>query len=67
MRAKIARCLRKWADLIDPCTRPSMDGLTVRVNCDNSQFIKGIDEVQSKVELLWDAMDRMWPKDAPRP
>ncbi len=49
MRLKLARALRKWADLLDPHVAPSTE-LTVRVTCDASQFKAGMEEIEGAVE-----------------
>lgn len=42
---KLARMLRKWADLIDPGVRPSTECMTVRIACDKGQALNDISEV----------------------
>jgi len=51
MRRKFARALRKWADLIDPRTSPS-DVLTIRVECDSSQFVEAVADMQARLLKL---------------
>ena len=48
---KIARFLRKWADLFDPRINPSSE-ITIRVNVDAEQACKNLDEFIKKSSLL---------------
>lgn len=54
MRTKIARALRKWADLVDPRTSPSGPEIrmTVRLDCDTSAFEREVARVNRELELL---------------
>jgi hypothetical protein len=53
MRQKIARSMRKWADLIDPRVKPSDAGvLTVRVDCDATDFLSTAKTVSAEIERL---------------
>lgn len=53
---RIARALRKWADLIDPRTPPQDIGvLKLRIECDASQFEGTLAELHSKLLKLAEA------------
>lgn len=55
MRPRIARWLRKWADLIDPRIGPSSQ-LTVTIECDSSQFMAGTNACLVRIDELREAM-----------
>lgn len=44
MKSKLAKILRKWADLIDPRVKPS-DAISIRINVDAEDAIKEIERV----------------------
>jgi hypothetical protein len=53
---RIARALRKWADLIDPRTPPQdMGVLTLRIECDASPFEGTLTEIRSRLLKLAEA------------
>ncbi len=53
---RIARALRKWADLIDPRAPPHDIGvMTIRVECDASQFEGTLADIHSRLLKLADA------------
>ena len=51
MRSKIARALRKWADLIDPRHGPS-DVLSIRIEIDSKEAEDKIEKLKSSCEEL---------------
>lgn len=52
MRKKVARGLRKWADLIDPRIAPggAASQFVVQVTCDPSDFEAGMARVRSTLD-----------------
>lgn len=51
MRTTVARCLRKWADLIDPRTDPT-DGVSIKVTVDASEAEAALSRVGAAIERL---------------
>lgn len=55
MKMKLARCLRKWADLIDPRVKPTTDAgeLVVTVRIDGKEeFDAQAEDIKRKFEAL---------------
>jgi hypothetical protein len=48
MKSKLARALRKWADLIDPRVNPT-DATTIHINIDARDAIKEVELVEQAV------------------
>jgi hypothetical protein len=62
MRSKLARALRKWADLIDPSVKPSVAGeMVVKITCDASELNAGLEEIRvSCLRLAEAAGPKLW-------
>jgi RNase P protein component len=54
MRHRIARALRKWADLVDPHVRPTTDGtvMTVNLRCDTTQFNASLEQARQLMKRV---------------
>lgn len=60
MRPKLARVLRKWADLIDPRVSPS-EVLTIRVACDSKDAEEALARLTRDFKALNEmAADQQW-------
>ncbi len=51
MRQRVARALRKWADLIDPRTEPS-SRMMITIEADTSQLMESTQRAISQLEAL---------------
>jgi hypothetical protein len=51
MKSKLARALRKWADLIDPRVKPT-DGISIRIDVDAQDAIKEVERVEQVVKRV---------------
>jgi hypothetical protein len=57
-RQSLARSLRKWADLIDPRTKPS-EPMRFEIQCDSSAAEQTIERLKGKIEELQRSIDAL--------
>lgn len=63
MRQKLARCLRKWADLIDPRIGPrSSTELHMTLTCDTTDFDLAVSRSTHQLAMLQDVLAKLQPK-----
>jgi hypothetical protein len=60
MKSKLARVLRKWADLIDPRVKPT-NAITLRIDVDARDAVKAVGLVeQAAKRVLADSIIEDW-------